>query len=668
MNLIKIGIASTNPTVGAFRTNTDNLIGWARLMSHSEATLGIFGEMAIGGYPPEDLVNWKDFVTGQLAELRRFAAATVRSNGFPTRTIYKVGLAVMWNEQVYNCVATVWNGKICGLVPKEDNPTYNVFYELRKFAKGHPGLVGEVDGILFGDIMYRGNFGMFSSGVCESVWQADGPMVRRAYYGSVLDAYVNASPWRVGVRNTRKEMLATRSSDNLIIVPYANLVGAQDSLVFDGGGHVYSLGHSLLDLKMDDLWKEGCHYAIADVDEISAARTNNTTWRLRAEKFMQDNKPAYTLVDVPGPDLTNELHYAPAYARTLPKSFFIPDALQNTYPNAELMNDLERAMVTGIAGYMEKTKRPDGTPVFKRIGIANSGGRDSILVLCLAHLYAEQRSSQNIEDVFDLIHCFSFPTQFNSEDTKSLSRISSEVLGATFHEVPITTGVAELRELLIQMHTEDDASITSIAGQNLQSRIRAILMMTWGNSTNALILQTGVMSEEATGYSTMLGDHNCGFLAPIKNLPKTLVNELLQHFRIKYDWAFIDDLLKSTASAELEEDQEDERDLMPYPILDDCIHLFAGKWLMPHELYEVLRYKWSEEQLLKIAPHYTPGMLKVWVRKFVTRFFGNIFKWVQAPLGIHLGNLDLDRERALQLPVVQSLEWLEKSFELLDKA
>jgi len=121
-----------------------------------------------------------------------------------------------------------------------------------------------------------------------------------------------------------------------------------------------------------------------------------------------------------------------------------------------------------------------------------------------------------------------------------------------------------------------------IAKQNLQARDRAALMLTWANCMAALVLNTGNMSENAVGYFTLGGDSE-GFLALLKNLPKTLVNGLLAHFRQKYGWDFIDDLLRSKASAELDEAQEDERDLMPYDILDACIALFAGKKLMPLE-------------------------------------------------------------------------------------
>jgi NAD+ synthase (glutamine-hydrolysing) len=117
--------------------------------------------------------------------------------------------------------------------------------------------------------------------------------------------------------------------------------------------------------------------------------------------------------------------------------------------------------------------------------------------------------------------------------------------------------------------------------------------------------------------------------------------------------------MKTEASAELAENQEDERDLMPFPVLDACFALFAGEKMMPVDLYRAIRAMWTDEELRKMRPDYRPGMLKDWVKRFCRLFVGSIFKWVQAPQAVHLGVLDLDRERALQIPVVQSPEWLE---------
>jgi len=182
-------------------------------------------------------------------------------------------------------------------------------------------------------------------------------------------------------------------------------------------------------------------------------------------------------------------------------------------------------------------------------------------------------------------------------------------------------------------------------------------MWNWSNSSAGLFLQTGNMSEKAVGYTTVGGDLMGGY-SLIGNLPKTVIIELLGYLYGKYKWEALGKLLATKASAELVDDQEDEKDLMPFDVLDACFVLFAGEKMMPKEIYLTLREKWTDDEFRQMRADYTKGMLKQWVKKFATLFMRSIYKWVQSPETVHLGNLDLDRERALQLPVVQSLEWL----------
>ncbi len=200
-------------------------------------------------------------------------------------------------------------------------------------------------------------------------------------------------------------------------------------------------------------------------------------------------------------------------------------------------------------------------------------------------------------------------------------------------------------------------TLTPLTEQNIQARIRALRMWNWSNQSRGLWLQTGNMSEKSVGYTTIGGDLSGGY-APISNIPKTVVTALIAHYQSKLQLASLDALLKLRPSAELMEDQEDERDLMPYPVLDACFELFAGQKLSLPEVLAELTRKFSEEELKRLDPAFRPGQLKEWVKKFARLFVTSIYKWVQSPQGVHVSDLDLDRERALQLPVVQSMEWL----------
>ena len=170
------------------------------------------------------------------------ARALRRGDARAWRALFVVGVTVARGAGVYNCAALVHRGRVLGLVPKEKLPTYNVFYEGRTFSRGAPGLYDEVHGVPFGDLVFDLDFGTVALEVCEDIWSPDGPMRRRCYAGAELVVNICASPFRLGVVDTRREMICTRAGDNQCAVAYANLVGANDGLVFDGGGFVAQNG------------------------------------------------------------------------------------------------------------------------------------------------------------------------------------------------------------------------------------------------------------------------------------------------------------------------------------------------------------------------------------------------------------------------------------------
>ena len=363
--------------------------------------------------------------------------------------------------------------------------------------------------------------------------------------------------------------------------------------------------------------------------------------------------PRVESIDVDLPD-----HEAPALDYPVPglQGFFGPTPGAPRDREEQWYQDLIAAMETGLSGYFEKTD------VFDRLGIALSGGKDSSLSLVIAWLYARKRfralsDPERARRIRDFIHCFSMPTHFNSDATKQLSRKLANELGVHFKEVAIEEAFDREVETASDM-LEPGAELTPLALQNIQARLRGMRMWNWANSARGMWIQTGNMSEKAVGYTTVGGDL-MGAYSLIGNLPKTIVIRLLAYLHRTYEIETLGELLATKASAELSEDQEDERDLMPFPVLDACFALFAGERLMPTELYQALRSRWTDKELLALRSDYRPGMLKEWVKRFCRLFVGSIFKWVQSPQSVHLGTLDLDRERALQLPVVQSTEWLD---------
>ncbi len=202
---------------------------------------------------------------------------------------------------------------------------------------------------------------------------------------------------------------------------------------------------------------------------------------------------------------------------------------------------------------------------------------------------------------------------------------------STFREMPIEEAF-EREVKAAEAMLSPGETLTRLTRQNIQARIRGMRMWNWANASRGMWLQTGNMSEKAVGYTTIGGDL-MGAYSLLGNLPKTIVIRLLDYLREKHGFEALEELMKTEASAELEENQEDERDLMPFPVLDACFALFAGEKMMPVELYRAIRAMWTDEELREMRPDYRPGMLKEWVKRFCRLFVGSIFKWVQAPAG-----------------------------------
>ncbi len=626
MRLVKLSLANVNTTVGAFRANVDRALPIAEQMAAEDATVGVFQEQLIGGYPAEDLIQWQAYVDRQWPELLRFAE---RTKALPT--VFVVGVAIIQDGMRFNCGAVVAGGKVLGLVPKEKLPTYSIFYEARTWARGVPFQSGQHRGVPFGDLLFRFDFGLMAVEICEDLWSADGPMGRRTYSGAELVVNLSASPFRVGTEQTRRELIATRASDRQCTVAYTNALGSNDGLIFEGGGYINQNGKWAL---VAPRFREGQVSAVVDLDRTLRLRSENTTWRMDEEAFRASGKVVKT-VEVPA-----AVHASRRERLTYPvpsrRSFFLPDETPRRTAREDYCEDLLDALALGVGDYFEKTG------AFKSIGVALSGGRDSLLTLLIAHRYATRRGEGGA-----LINAFYMPSRYSSEATRKAAELICKELGVPFKVVSIDEAFERELAVTKQMLPEGK-QVTPITEQNIQARLRAQRMWNWSNSSGGLFLQTGNMSEKAVGYTTVGGDL-MGALAVISNVPKTVVNFLLDYLLEKTGYEGIRQVIARPAGPELAHNQVGEEELMPFPVLDACFHLFAGEKLVPDELVKVLA---------TMFPEHPPERLRANVDKFVRLFTQSIYKWVQSPLSLHVGNLDLDRERALQLPVVTRSEWL----------
>ena len=636
MRLVKIGIASVNTTVGAVCSNVDRCVALAHAMAHEDTTVAVFPEQVVGGYAMEDLVQWRGFVASQRRELERFAEVTA-----PHGTVFVIGVTVGIGGDLFNCGALIHRGKIHAFCPKEKLPTYNIFYEARTFSRGTPYLALDASGIFCGDRVFTFDFGTLAIEVCEDIWSPDGPMRRRCYSGAELVCNISASPFRAGVKGTRREMIATRASDNQCTIAYTNLVGGNDGLVFDGGGCINQNGRPMLEAPY---FREGFATAVVDLDRTTRCRREASTWRSDLESFRREQRPVPEMrIDAPTADRGRLTYPAPPPGTT----FFLPTAaVPAISPRDELLDDFYDALSLAVADYYRKTG------AFRAIGVALSGGRDSLLTFLVAwratHLiHADLEGEALAEKIRSGLYAFYMPTRFSSDATQAAAARIAEDLGASFMVVPIEE--AFTRELVATktMLGEAGPAPTAITMQNVQARIRGTRMWNWANTSGALFLQTGNMSEKALGYTTVGGDLE-GAFSVIANLPKTVVIALIDRLYRRFGFEGIKLTLGTTAGPELAENQSGESELMPFEVLDACLHLYGSEKLATDEVASALP---------SLFPHLDPAQLAAWAEKFSRLFTKSIFKWVQAPLAIHVGSLELDRERALQLPVVQRTEW-----------
>jgi NAD+ synthase (glutamine-hydrolysing) len=617
-------VASVNTTVGAVTSNIDRALRVAREAAQDGVTLLAFQEQLVGGYPPEDLIQWLGFVEAQGRALRRFAEATADLG-----TVFAVGVTVCHESQRFNCAAAVHRGRILGLVPKEKLPTYNVFYEGRTFSRGGPGFFALVDGIPLGDHLFRFDFAVVALEVCEDLWSPDGPMRRRAYAGAELVVNLSASPYRLGVAETRRELILTRAADCQVTLVAANAVGGNDNLVFDGGGFVVQNGRLLLEAPR---FREGFWATTLDLGRTARLRAENSTFRGDWEvQRTAAPLPRVIQVDAPTADRST-LRLPPPPGR----SFFLPPPGERIDPRVGFCEEILDALALGLIDYYEKTG------AFRKIGIALSGGRDSLLTLLVAHRAVTRRGLP----VAETLQAFTMPSHVTSEATRSAAQTICRDLGVPLVVLPL--GEAFARELdAVRAMLPPGEEPTPVTLQNIQARLRAERMWNWANSTAALWLHTGNMTEKAVGYTTIGGDLEGG-LSILSNVPKTVVLYLLEYLAETTGLPGIRQTLATTPGPELAPGQAGEAELMPYPVLDSCFYLYAAEKLTPAEVLEALQ---------PMFPEHPRDLLAAWVERFARMFTQSIYKWVQAPLSLHIGNLDLERERALQLPVVQKREW-----------
>ena len=515
MRQLRIGMAQINSTVGDFDGNTRKILQAIAEAKSLGVDLLTFPELAICGYPPEDLLFKPHFIEENLRCLDKI---TEGSSGLTV----VVGF-VDAKDDTYNAAAIIHDGKLAGVYHKIYLPNYGVCDEDRYFREGQECPVYVIGGVGVGIT------------ICEDIWYEAGPVAAQAYSGAEVIVNISASPYHVGRpyqrgrRYLRGSMLESRAADNVAIVVYNNLVGGQDQLVFDGNSLVVDeKGLLLVEGKQ---FEEDLVVVDLDVEAVFRARLQDPRWR-KATLLMEGQQWRATRIVI------SEEPSAAAKPALKPRKF----------QRHSLLEEIYGALMLGTRDYVRKNG-------FEKVVLGLSGGIDSSLVAAIA---TDALGPSSVVGV-------TMPSRYSSPASTSDAELLTRNLGIELMTVPI--------DRIFQAYLEElaapfEGTAENVAEENIQSRIRGAILMALSNKFGWLVLTTGNKSELATGYNTSHGDLAGGF-AVIKDVYKTMVyklaryrNTIAGHELIPY--AVID----KSPSAELRPHQIDTDTLPPYDVLD----------------------------------------------------------------------------------------------------
>ena len=524
---IRIALSQMDARVGDLEGNAEKIKQHLAEAREAGAQLVVFPELAITGYPPEDLLLKEHFLRDARAALDDVAAEArdlVALVGFPERA-----------EDVYNALAVCAEGGVQAIYRKVRLPNYGVFDEVRYFQSGRGGAIIEVDGHKVGLT------------ICEDIWVPGSPMLEEALAGATLVVNASASPYHRGKGLQREQMIAQRARDNLCAVAYCALVGGQDELVFDG--HSFVVDHEGGVIARAHQFAEELLVATVDPGAARAARLRDTRQRPAAREARAHNG-------------------APPWSDGWPGSIAVGSArvdhlgvfdTANAGTSSRVEGDVAEvldecseiyaALVLGTRDYVEKNG-------FQHVVLGLSGGIDSTLVLCVA---VDALGADKVTAV-------TMPSRYSSEGTRNDAVRLAENLGVELLTLPIEGPMNDYEELLRDAFAGREPDITE---ENLQARIRGNLLMALSNKFGWLVLTTGNKSEMSVGYSTLYGDSAGGF-AVIKDVPKLLVYRLSE-LRNRDGQPIPPDILTRPPSAELRPDQKDQDSLPPYEVLDAIV-------------------------------------------------------------------------------------------------
>lgn len=524
MSLIRLALAQLNLAVGDVSGNTRRILECLDEARAQSADVVIFPELATAGYPPEDLLLKTDFIAANaraVAQIQQATAGLTVILGYPAADDY----------DLYNAAVILQDGRRVGEYRKHFLPNYAVFDENRYFGRGQISPVFQ-----FGD-------DRIGVSVCEDIWYAGGPPQWQALNGAELLINISASPYAMGKAQSRERMLVTRAVDYVAVVAYCNLVGGQDELVFDGCSTVIASDGTVL--------ARGPAFAealvVVDVDTATVFRR-----RLRDPRSRQNRSLVAKLADV------GERVPLILSGSALARSSTRPPLAPHIVPVPSHLQEVWQALVLGIRDYVRKNG-------FETVVLGLSGGIDSAVSAAIA---VDALGPEHVVGV-------SMPSHFSSQHSQDDAAQLARNLGIRYLRLPIDAPFTAMLEALNGLPDQPFAgSDFGVAEENIQARLRGMILMALSNKFGWMLLCTGNKSENAVGYATLYGDMAGGF-AVIKDVPKMLVWELGRWRNQQGDGERVPERsITKPPSAELRPDQLDSDSLPPYETLDAILRLY----------------------------------------------------------------------------------------------
>jgi NAD+ synthase (glutamine-hydrolysing) len=559
--MLRLGLAQINTTVGDIAGNGLRIRQALTRARSLGAQVVAFPELAVTGYPPEDLLLKPDFVQANLGAVEDLASAT----GGLVAIVGFVDVSERVPGALHNAAAILANGRLAGTYRKRRLPNYGVFDEKRYFREGHEC-----------PVFYIGEDAVGVT-ICEDIWYPGGPPQLAAESGAVLVVNINASPYHAGKWQDRETMLRTRATAYGAIIAYVNMVGGQDELVFDGASVV--IGHDGRVLARGHQFAEDLIVCDLDLAAVRAARVSTASPRAPRLRGISAADPADSRESGLSTDPEDDALPTPAVLLPDIPPPLPPSPGEHIVEPFGRIGEIYRALELGLRDYVRKNG-------FRDIVLGLSGGIDSALVATLA---ADALGPEHVHAVF-------MPSPYTSGDSRRLAGDLARALGIRSTDI----GIGAIFDAFLAAVAPSFASRQpDVAEENIQARIRGTLLMALSNKFGWLLLTTGNKSEYSCGYATLYGDMAGGF-ALIKDVPKTLVYELAR-WRNARGAVIPDGIIRRPPTAELRQEQLDTDSLPPYDVLDPILELYVERDMPPDAIVQQGHDRATVERVVRMV-------------------------------------------------------------------